>query len=60
MTDDRFREQELARASRLLEFIKGELREMWVGARLDFVAGLLVYLKPELDEVRRRQGEKGA
>lgn len=41
--------QDNDRARRLLEFVKGELREMWVGSRMRFTVEIFTYLTPEIE-----------
>ena len=43
------------RAARLLEYLKGEVRDMRIDVRMQFVVDLFLYLKPEV-EVLVRQG----
>ncbi len=43
-----FVEREKERARRLSEFVKGELRNMYVEARFDFTVDLFNYLLPEI------------
>jgi hypothetical protein len=53
--DDVFIGREVERAKRLLEFVKGELREMYVGARFLFAAEVMKYLAPETTELQKGQ-----
>jgi hypothetical protein len=48
-------ETDTERARRLLEYVKGELRNMYVGCRMDFTVDLFVYLQPELKELLREK-----
>lgn len=41
------------RAQRLLEFVKGEIRDMFVDARMQFTVDLFNYLEPELKELSK-------
>jgi hypothetical protein len=47
------------RAQRLLEFVKGELEHMPVEGRFVFTIEVSRYLKPETDELKRRNQTGG-
>jgi hypothetical protein len=53
MTNQDLIAREMERKDRLLEFVKGELRNMYVGARLKFTSDLFVYLSPEITELAK-------
>lgn len=53
MNKEDFIKRERERARRLLEFVKGEIREMHVEARMEFTVELFNYLRPELEELIR-------
>jgi hypothetical protein len=55
MNDDVFIGREVERAKRLLEFVKGEVQEMYVGARFLFAAEMMKYLTPEITELQKGQ-----
>jgi len=51
MNQQEYIEREHERAQRLLEFVQGELRNMFVGARFKFTIDLFVYLSPEIQQL---------
>jgi hypothetical protein len=53
--DDVYIGREVERAKRLLEYVKGEVREMYVGARFLFTAEIMKYLAPEITGLQKRQ-----
>ncbi len=54
MNDEKYKEKERERSRRLFEFVKDEIRNMWVDARFDFTEKILLHLKPEIDEMARK------
>lgn len=60
MADDARRQRDMEFQKRLLEFVKGELRELWVEARIQFTIDIMRYLQPEIQEVMRHGKEEGA
>ena len=54
LTKERYIERENERAKRLLEFVKGELRAMYVESRFRFTIDVFNYLMPELEELKRK------
>lgn len=54
MDDVTYQRREQERSKRLLEFVKGEIRELHVEARFEFAIGLLDYLSPEVNELSRK------
>lgn len=53
MTREQYVTRENERATRLLEYVKGELRNMYVGSRMKFTCSLFNYLMPEVQELVR-------
>lgn len=51
MKDEQYISREFERAGRLREFVKGELRSMYVEARFQFTIDLFNYLKPEIESL---------
>jgi len=53
MDTETYKQREDERMARLLEFVKGEVRNTYVGARLQFTIDLFTYLAPEVRELVR-------